>query len=67
VAQAMWPRWGKANEGVCMNDQQPLDGERRRKAEMLLELPPSPAVTYRYERDFVSSGWTRRNALGARN
>ena len=51
MAQAMRPRWGKANKEDQMRSQEPPEGERPEVINIVFGLPPSPRGAYRCERD----------------
>jgi hypothetical protein len=51
VAQAMRPRWGKANKEDQMSSQEPPEGERPEAINIVFGLPDSPRRAYRRERD----------------
>jgi hypothetical protein len=51
VAQAMRPRWGKANGGGSMSTNGRPADEQPQRIDIVYELLPSPRGTYEYERE----------------
>jgi hypothetical protein len=47
----MRPRWGKANEGELMSNEDRLYGEQPHRIEIFYEVPPSPQGTHQYNRE----------------
>jgi hypothetical protein len=64
MAQAMPPRWGKANKEDQMSSQEPPEGEKPEVIDIVFGLPPSPRGAYRRERDDGTSSMAMRAENG---